>query len=227
MKSVPNLISYLHKFFQNFSQSLAICFELFSFGVILNSEIDDSGPHLSGTASRAGPARQRAAAAWRPRAAHLPGAVGTARRASRQHASRAPPPLRRLTHAVARPDSSPRPRRPPRARRRRPDRSPRSRRRPDRRSPKPPTPGSVAVSRRLPVAITPHRRLHAIEPPFPAVSRAPAPCHRRLAEQHRAAAVARSRRAAHVGRQGHGPRMQAAPALCIWVERGFGPVTPG
>jgi hypothetical protein len=50
MKSVPNLISYLHEFFQNFSQSLAICFELFSFRVIFNSEIADSGPHLSGAA---------------------------------------------------------------------------------------------------------------------------------------------------------------------------------
>jgi hypothetical protein len=39
MKSVPNLISYDHEFFQNFSQSLAICFELFSFGVIFDSEI--------------------------------------------------------------------------------------------------------------------------------------------------------------------------------------------
>jgi hypothetical protein len=41
MKSLPNLISYLHEFFQNFSQSLAICFKLFSFGVIFNSEITD------------------------------------------------------------------------------------------------------------------------------------------------------------------------------------------
>jgi hypothetical protein len=41
MKSVPNLISYHHEFFQNFYQSLAICFELFSFGVIFNSEIAD------------------------------------------------------------------------------------------------------------------------------------------------------------------------------------------
>jgi hypothetical protein len=32
MKSVPNLISYLHKFFWNFSQFLAIYFELFSSG---------------------------------------------------------------------------------------------------------------------------------------------------------------------------------------------------
>jgi hypothetical protein len=45
MKSVPNLISYLHDFFQNFSQSLAICFELFSFGVIFN-------PSLAPPASR-------------------------------------------------------------------------------------------------------------------------------------------------------------------------------
>jgi hypothetical protein len=51
MKSVPNLISYLHEFFQNFSQSLAICFELFSFGVIFNSEITDE---------RAPPVRRRA-----------------------------------------------------------------------------------------------------------------------------------------------------------------------
>jgi hypothetical protein len=51
MKSVPNLISYLHEFFQNFSQSLAICFELFSFGVIFISEITDE---------RAPPVRRRA-----------------------------------------------------------------------------------------------------------------------------------------------------------------------
>jgi hypothetical protein len=38
-------------FFQNFSQSLAICFELFSFGVIFNSEITDE---------RAPPVRRRA-----------------------------------------------------------------------------------------------------------------------------------------------------------------------
>jgi hypothetical protein len=41
MKSVPNLISYLHEFVQHFSQFLAICFELFSFRVIFNSEITD------------------------------------------------------------------------------------------------------------------------------------------------------------------------------------------
>jgi hypothetical protein len=39
MKSVSNLISYLYELLKNFSQFLAICFELFSFGVIFNSEI--------------------------------------------------------------------------------------------------------------------------------------------------------------------------------------------
>jgi hypothetical protein len=38
MKSVPNLIFYLHEFFWNFSQLLAIYFELYSSGVIFNSE---------------------------------------------------------------------------------------------------------------------------------------------------------------------------------------------
>jgi hypothetical protein len=38
MKSVPNLISYLQEFSWNFSQLLAICFELFSFGSIFNSK---------------------------------------------------------------------------------------------------------------------------------------------------------------------------------------------
>jgi hypothetical protein len=49
IKSVPNLISYLHKFFRNFSQFLAIYFELFSSGVIyFNSENADAwGPPIS------------------------------------------------------------------------------------------------------------------------------------------------------------------------------------
>jgi hypothetical protein len=71
MKSVPNLISYPHKFLWNFSQFLAIYFELFSSGVI--------------SAFRAGPACQRAVATWLPRArtaslTRLKGAVGTVRR---------------------------------------------------------------------------------------------------------------------------------------------------
>jgi hypothetical protein len=39
VKSVPNLISYLHEFFQNCSQSVDICFELFSFGEFVYSDI--------------------------------------------------------------------------------------------------------------------------------------------------------------------------------------------
>jgi hypothetical protein len=59
MKSVPNLIFYLHEFFQNFSQSLAICFELFSFGMIFNSKIiDERAPPVR----RRAPGRARAAA---------------------------------------------------------------------------------------------------------------------------------------------------------------------
>jgi hypothetical protein len=41
MKSVPNLIFYLHEFVRNFSQFLAIYFELFSSGVIFNSKNTD------------------------------------------------------------------------------------------------------------------------------------------------------------------------------------------
>jgi hypothetical protein len=66
-------------FFQNFSQSLAICFELFYFREFVYSEIADSGPHLS-------------AAALTP---WFKATVGTVRRASQQ--------LPRLARAV--PDS--------------------------------------------------------------------------------------------------------------------------
>jgi hypothetical protein len=111
MKSVPNLIFYLHEFFWIFSQFLAIYFELFSSGVIFKFE----------NLSRVGPTCQtpRAVAAWLPRAvplARLKLAVETARRASRQ-----PRPLA---------DSL--------ALRRRPQQPYPSRRRPDRHGPKPP-----------------------------------------------------------------------------------------
>jgi hypothetical protein len=68
MKSVPNLMSYLQKFSWNFSQFLAICFELFSSGA--NFYFRKSltrGTQLSAAASRAGPACQRAVSAWLPR----------------------------------------------------------------------------------------------------------------------------------------------------------------
>jgi hypothetical protein len=38
MRSVPNWIFYLHEFSCNFSQHLAICFELFLFGSVFNSD---------------------------------------------------------------------------------------------------------------------------------------------------------------------------------------------
>jgi hypothetical protein len=48
MKSVPNLISYIHEFFWNFSQFLAIYFELFSSGSKFNSEnAHEWGPPVS------------------------------------------------------------------------------------------------------------------------------------------------------------------------------------
>jgi hypothetical protein len=48
MKSVPNLISYLHEFFWNFSQFLAIYFELFPSESKFNSEdADEWGPPVS------------------------------------------------------------------------------------------------------------------------------------------------------------------------------------
>jgi hypothetical protein len=111
MKSVPNFISYLHEFFQNFSHFLAICFELFSFRMIFKSEITDSRPHLSDAARRAGPARQPAVAAWLPRAARL---ARTLRPMSGQRAARpdspalAPAPTApRLARAVVAPTASP------------------------------------------------------------------------------------------------------------------------
>jgi hypothetical protein len=64
MKSVPNLISYLHEFFWNFSQFLAIYFERFSSGVILIRKTLTSVSQLSDAAVRAGPAWQHAVATW-------------------------------------------------------------------------------------------------------------------------------------------------------------------
>jgi hypothetical protein len=52
MKSVPNLISYIHKVSGNFSQLLAICFELFSFRSVFNLENPlPHGAHLSASFS--------------------------------------------------------------------------------------------------------------------------------------------------------------------------------
>jgi hypothetical protein len=74
MKSVPNLISYHHKFSWNFSQFLDINFELFLFGVIFNMEnADEWGPPVSRRFPRRAcrSARRRREAATCPRrAAH-------------------------------------------------------------------------------------------------------------------------------------------------------------
>jgi hypothetical protein len=207
-KSVPHLISYLHEFFQNFSQSLAIYFELFSFGEIVYSEItDERAPPVRLCAPRrAGPARQRAVAAWAPRAAPTPrhkAAVGTAHRASRQ-----PPRPRRSP-----PDSTP-----PRARRRRPDRLARAAVVLTASSP------TVPPSRPKPRLSTLRRRSRAGEPLLlgrfprtgvvpPRARRAAPPC-ATLADRAGPHALRRLRPS------------QAAPALCIWAERGFGPVAP-
>jgi hypothetical protein len=50
VKSVPNLISYRHEFFQNFSQSLDICFEYFLSGKLFIQKSLTSGLHLSDAA---------------------------------------------------------------------------------------------------------------------------------------------------------------------------------
>jgi hypothetical protein len=69
MKSVPNFISYLQEFFWNFSQFLAIYFELFSYGSKFNSEnTDEWGLPVS----RRFPRRACLAARRRPLAATCP-----------------------------------------------------------------------------------------------------------------------------------------------------------
>jgi hypothetical protein len=99
-KSVPNLIYYLHVFLQNFSQSLAICFELFSFREFVYSEIADSGPHLSAR-------RRRGLKPLSGRATRIPTAASTA---SRPPDNRPCAPT--ASHAPPLPRPSPRPRRP-------------------------------------------------------------------------------------------------------------------
>jgi hypothetical protein len=215
MKSVPNLISYLHEFFQNFSQSLAICFELFSFGEFVYSEIADSGPHLSGAA-------RHAVAAWLPRAARL------ARALRRCQDSVPRVPTTRLTPTRQRPafrvtvvaDSAP-----PRARRRLDcllaDRL-----------------LTRAAAVRHPRADEPPLLVR-----FPRTGAVPPPA-RRAAPPCAARAMCRALRwpaglgrARCAGRGQAGPRstrpwaahswLRVAPALHDWAERDFGPVAPG
>jgi hypothetical protein len=156
-------------------------------------------------------------------------------------------PCRRRLARAARPRSWPHPRRPP------PDRLTRAAVAPTTRLARAAVPTTAVRSRRrlvrrrlapLTARPSPSRRAAVSAPVsrrFPAIYRAPVPCRRRLAEQH---AVGQCRRRAlvpcvarcasrpswaasvvHAGHapRGHGPRR----ALCIWAERGFGPVAPG
>jgi hypothetical protein len=98
IKSVSNLISYLHNFFWIFSHFIAIYFELFSSRSKFNSEIADMRgppvsrrfPHRACLSAR----RRRVAATLACRAAPLAclkGAVGTARRRPDNRSDRASP----------------------------------------------------------------------------------------------------------------------------------------
>jgi hypothetical protein len=74
IKSVLNFIFYLHEFFWNFSQFLAIYFELFSSGVIFNSENADewASPVRCRAPYRARLAVRRCRVAATCRTAHAP-----------------------------------------------------------------------------------------------------------------------------------------------------------
>jgi hypothetical protein len=76
MKSVPNLISYLHEFFRNFSQFLAIFFELFSYGgfILIQKSTDAWGPPVSGSVA---PRRARIGCCGR-RCLNVPGGLKAA-----------------------------------------------------------------------------------------------------------------------------------------------------
>jgi hypothetical protein len=128
--SVPNLISYLHEFFQNFYQSPTIYFELISFGVIFNPEIADKrAPLVSRRALRR---------ASRP-LARLP--TASRRRPESRLASAAAAPTGRVRAPAVRAVPSPLP--PPRAPARRPSHH---------------VTVSAPVSRRLPaVSVRPRR----------------------------------------------------------------------
>jgi hypothetical protein len=196
MKSVPNLIPYLHEFFQNFSQSLAIYFEIFSSRVNFNSEItDERAPPVR----RLTPHRARAAARrFRVASMHCAVARGlkslSGQRAARPDSPASHPPPDRPT-APARSHGC---------------------------SLEAASPGRPPC--RSPIAVAPRSCPRAGEPPVPRrhpCAGAVAEPHRRRAAKppHAGRAVPRQHRA-------HGPCPawpRVAPALCIWAERGFVP----
>jgi hypothetical protein len=211
MKSVPNLISYLHEVFQNFSQSLSICFELFSFGEFVYSEIADSGPHLSGVACRC---RARAVARHCRVAATCRTSRVRLKALSGQRAARPDSTPRARPTAPRHPDSIARATRFPTASRRRPTAAiPTAAVRAASLGPQPAAPLPLPRRARRRRAAVARRRLHAGEPPPPRRS-----VHRRRAVAQRRHAVPRSRRAPRAAR----PRpswasaAQEARARCDW-----------
>jgi hypothetical protein len=112
-KSVPNLISYLHEFLQNFSKSPTICFDQISFGYFINSEIADKRAPL---VSRRAPRRPARLKRCRDGAASRQRRLVPTARADRSHSRpRRPPraaptaPDRRLAPCAAAPTASPSP----------------------------------------------------------------------------------------------------------------------
>ncbi len=166
---------------------------------------------MSADARRAGPARQRAAAAWPPRAAPTRARIKRCRdgAASRQH-SRTACRCRLFPTAASRRARRSRP--PPHAACPPPDRA----------CPSAPTPSSTPSPVAAP--LSPHRRR-----PSPPVSRRLPAGRGRAGPRQRCArgpcpAWPRARsRAARVGRAAP---PQASPTLCDWAELGFGPVHP-
>jgi hypothetical protein len=225
MKSVPNLIFYVPKIFRNFSQFLAIYFELFSFGVNLNSEITDERAPL---VRHRAPRRARVAACRRrglkplsgQHVAHPdrpPRIAPAADRPTSPRLARAvvAPTTPRLTCAAVAPTASPTAP-PSRPTPRRPDRHPG-------RLTARPTPSRRAT---VPVPVS-HRFLDRL----PCVGVVPP-----WASTCSVAAVRCAGRPCQVG-HAHGPARVAvdrappwpwvAPALCDWAERGFSPLAPG
>jgi hypothetical protein len=187
MKSVPNLISYIHNFFWNFSQFLAIYFGRFLSRIILIQKTLTNGSHLSDAARYTGPAWQRAVAVWLPCAVPLQrvkSAVGTARRLPDSAVPTAPPALSAPPRAA-----SPRPsrQRSSRPRRRPVRRQPSLFERPDRRCPAASAVASTPTVSEAEPPLVVFIRGASSSPPLP-------PPHRRTAAGHRSPTSSEKRR---------------------------------
>ena len=199
---------------------------------------------MSADARRAGPARQRAAAAWLPRAAPTRARIKRCRdgAASRQHPPRAAPrasdSVAASLHALARPRRARRSDRrlAPRARQTAPRAAhpfrPRRRRCPS----APPRRPSPRPRRRLSPPVSRHPTPRCQRAPASLADAGAAPPRRAPRGAPRARtppAEARLGRAARMwaahARRARGPsrRPGRARALCNWAEREFGPVHPG